>query len=322
MPNLMVTNKCNLSCNYCFGVEQMYPRVPKEFMTREVYTSLLDWLERSGLNFFHIMGGEPTQHPDFLWLLRYAAERSFTVDIFSNGITEFSPEQMATARQYSHMWIVNVNNPKNYAPVMREKLERLMEVLAEKVVMTFNIMSTDYDPGYLFEYINKYHLERTVKIGIALPTLHHSNVHARPEEFRDLSRSVVGLSALFKKEGVKAEFECGVPYCFFTEQDKKALERNNFNYHSNCCSILDILPDGNVIYCLPLAKMLRLNFRDFPTYDALRSHMHEYYRSYRSVGYKKSCLTCAWKAECNGSCLARIIPAFTNDAVPGTVVCP
>lgn len=320
MPNLMITNACNLACSYCFGVEQMHPRMEKAFMSREVFISLLAWLKRSEQPVFHLMGGEPTQHPDFLWMLQTAADQLFTVDVFSNGITEFSPEQMQTARQFSRTWIVNVNNPKNYTPLMRSKLERLLESLGEKAVMTFNIMNTEYDPSYLFDYINRFKLNRTVKIGIALPTLHKSNVHAQPEEFKDLSKSVVQLSELCKKENVKAEFECGVPHCFFTDRDKKKLEQNNFRYQSTCCSILDILPDGNVIYCLPLARMVRMFFKDYPTYQDLRSHMHEAYRPYRSVGYKKSCLTCASKDACNGSCLARIIPFFLHESTAGPAV--
>ena len=315
MPNLMVTNACNLACSYCFGMEQMYPRRKKEFMSREVFLSLLDWLTRSDQHYFHIMGGEPTQHPDFLWMLAMAAEQSFVVDIFSNGITGFSKEKMDQVSQLSRTWIINVNNPKNYPPGKRSKLECLLQVLSEKAVLTFNIINTDYDPSYLFEYINTYKLQRTIKIGITLPTLDKSNVHSRPEEFNNLSRSVLNLSILFKKEGIGAEFECGVPYCFFTEKDQKKLKQNNFKFESHCDSILDILPDGNIIYCLPLAGMVRLNYKDFPTYPDLHSHMHALYRPYRSVGYKKSCLACNSKKVCNGSCLARIIPEFMGGAV-------
>lgn len=306
----MVTNTCNLSCSYCFGVEQMTPMMKREFMSREIFSALLDWLKRSGLKQFHIMGGEPTRHPDFIWMIELSSKMSFVVDIFSNGITEFSPKEMEMAKRHSRTWIININDPRKYTPIIRTKVERLLAVLGGRAALTFNITDTDYDPAHLFEYINKYGLQRMVKIGIALPTLNKSNVHARPEEFMGLSKSVVNLSSAFKKEDVSAEFECGIPYCFFTEHDRKTLKKNRFNPSSSCCSILDILPDGDVIYCLPMARMLRLSYKEFPTYQDLTTHFEEYYKPYRGIGYKKDCLDCKWKQQCHGSCLARIIPTL------------
>ncbi|HDL01143.1 MAG TPA: radical SAM protein, partial [candidate division Zixibacteria bacterium] len=156
MPNLMVTNKCNLACSYCFGVEQMHPRMQKEYMSKEVFCSLLDWLKQSNENYFHIMGGEPTQHPEFIWMLEISSKMSFVVDIFSNGITDFSPEELETVRRLSRTWIVNVNDPQKYTPIISAKLESLLQSLGEQVVLTFNIINTNYDPNYLFGYINKY----------------------------------------------------------------------------------------------------------------------------------------------------------------------
>lgn len=310
----MITNTCNLACPYCFGMEQMTPRVAREDMTRETFLSLLDWLGRSGESYIHLMGGEPTRHPEFQWMLDRTAERGIKVDVFSNGITDFSPEEFEHARTLTKTWIVNINDPRKYPPVLRAKLERLFASHRAQVVPTFNIMNTRYEPSHLFEYINGYGLQRVVKLGIALPTLHGVNDHARPAEFAKLASSVVALSALFKREGVRAEFECGVPHCFFSETDKAELERNGFNHHSGCSSILDILPSGDVIYCLPLARSLRLNFRDFATYPDLRRRMHDHFLPYRSVGYRRQCLGCEMKPACQGSCLARIMPAFADAA--------
>lgn len=317
MPNLMITNCCNLSCDYCFGIEQMPPRAPAEYMSRVTFSSLLAWLKRSKVSYFHLMGGEPTRHPDFLRMLEESTRRGFTVDVFSNGITDFSAEEMRRARRLSNHWVINLNDPRKYPARSRARLEALLKILGKSAVLTFNIMNTDHDPACLFGYINSFKLQRIVKIGIALPTLNKANVHARPGQFRALARSVVELSARFRKERVKASFECGVPYCFFTEGEKKTLAANGLAFSAACCSILDILPDGNVIYCLPLAALKRLHYKDFPTYQKLQARMQAYYRPYRAVGFQKRCLTCGRKSECNGSCLARIIQTFDRSSLPG-----
>jgi radical SAM protein with 4Fe4S-binding SPASM domain len=291
----------------------MYPHIQAEFMTRDVYTRLLKWLVDSKVNSFHLMGGEPTVHQDFIWMLKTASEMKFTVDVFSNGITEFSEVEMKVIKAQTRFWIVNVNNPKNYSESQRGKLEQLFRVLGNQTTITFNVTNADYDSFYVIDYINHYNLIRNVKLGIALPTLNQKNEFANPAEFKELSQTVLELSGKLKNENIKGEFECGVPYCFFDENQKEIINENNFGRFSQCCSILDILPDGNVIYCLPLAKLLKKHYSQFPAYQDLWSFFQDYYRPYRSVGYKKACLDCKWKKECNGSCLSRIIPHFRQD---------
>ncbi|MFH1369026.1 MAG: radical SAM protein [Elusimicrobiota bacterium] len=312
MPNFMITNTCNLNCSYCFGRDQMRPLRKKEFMTRATFLNLLKWLDGSKNNYFHLMGGEPTLHPDFLWMLETARKRSFTVDIFSNGITKFTPDEMKAAKDTSHDWVINVNDPSKYNKTMRGRLEDFLSVLGKQAVLTFNVINVDYDPAFLLDYIDKYKLKRSVKIGIALPTVQRTNLYASHEEFGGLSASMLRLAGIFKKHDIRGEFECGVPSCFFSDKDKVTLDKCGFDYSSGCRSILDILPNGEVIYCLPLAKIHKVKYNKYGDYGGLKQHFEEFYLPYRGVGYKKECLSCKCKSNCYGSCLSRIIPNFSQ----------
>ncbi len=310
MPNLMITNYCNLACPYCFGIEQMSPNCSPQFMTRDTYLDLLGWMKTSELDYFHLMGGEPTLHEDFLWMLEKASEKGFKVDVFSNGITDFSDDEIKMIKEKSRFWIVNVNDPKNYSADKVARLEKLLKGLNDSASITFNITDEDYDPSYVIDYINNFKLRRDIKLGIALPTLNQENKFASTEDFAGLSRTVVELSYRMKKEKIMGEFECGVPHCFFNNRQRTIIKKNNFASFSQCCSMLDILPDGNAIYCLPLAKLLKEHYSRFKTYLELWTYFQDYYRPYRSAGYKKECLTCKWKWSCNGSCLSRIMPYY------------
>ena len=67
MPNLMLTNYCNYRCSYCFGKDIMYPKTPRQTMTRECFDGIVEWVKKGPSDrIFHLMGGEPTLNPDYL----------------------------------------------------------------------------------------------------------------------------------------------------------------------------------------------------------------------------------------------------------------
>jgi radical SAM protein with 4Fe4S-binding SPASM domain len=78
-----LTRACNLRCPHCF-VEAGAPREVE--MTTERIVRLLDEWKEAGVFSVVITGGEPSIHPDFLDIVRYAHQLGFTVAIASNGM--------------------------------------------------------------------------------------------------------------------------------------------------------------------------------------------------------------------------------------------
>jgi radical SAM protein with 4Fe4S-binding SPASM domain len=78
-----LTRACNLRCPHCF-VEAGAPREVE--MTTERILRLLDEWAEMGVFSVVITGGEPSIHPDFLKIVRYAYDLGFTVAIASNGM--------------------------------------------------------------------------------------------------------------------------------------------------------------------------------------------------------------------------------------------
>jgi radical SAM protein with 4Fe4S-binding SPASM domain len=78
-----LTRACNLRCPHCF-VEAGAPR-EVEMSTERILRLLDEWAEM-GVFSVVITGGEPSIHPDFLHIVRYAYDLGFTVAIASNGI--------------------------------------------------------------------------------------------------------------------------------------------------------------------------------------------------------------------------------------------
>lgn len=89
MPNIAITNYCNLKCPYCFADDMIHES--KNNMTLENYIKLLHYLtEYNNEQHVGIIGGEPTLHPQFKEILiesnQCANKNNTQFTLFTNGI--------------------------------------------------------------------------------------------------------------------------------------------------------------------------------------------------------------------------------------------
>lgn len=83
--NWAITGKCNLNCRHCFMASDN-ARNMAEF-TWEECLSLLDEMEKCGVQNITLTGGEPTIHPHFLDICREIAKRGMWLDeLTTNGV--------------------------------------------------------------------------------------------------------------------------------------------------------------------------------------------------------------------------------------------
>jgi radical SAM protein with 4Fe4S-binding SPASM domain len=85
------------------------------------------------------------------------------------------------------------------------------------------------------------------------------------------------------------------------------VETTGFAQFSPCASILDVTPDGDVIYCLPLAQGFRARYTDYPDYETCRRAFADFYAERRVQGFKEECHDCVHLSRCKGSCISRTL---------------
>ena len=86
MPNIAVTNFCNLSCPYCFANE-FIAESDKQYLTQEQLITILNFLTTSSrsLGKIGIIGGEPTLHPNIKNLIESVCKCTiFTLNFINN----------------------------------------------------------------------------------------------------------------------------------------------------------------------------------------------------------------------------------------------
>ena len=318
MPNLMLTNFCNYHCPYCFGVDMMAPKKQRATMSRETFKGIMDWLERVPFDrVIHLMGGEPTLHPDIEWMVDYLLEHEMHITIFSNMATKQSVSLAEKLAILPVSWVANVNNPAKWNAAQRENITRGLQAVGRKVSLTFNIIPEEPNELWALELIEKYNLGRNIKVGFVLPTLTSSNMALKDSEYGVVAQRVVDLVKAGEQLGVSIDYECGVPYCTFTDEQLGYLWRHNSIVSSGCSSRLDITPDGEVMYCLPLATAGLRHYTTFNSYPECREWFERRFMPYRLLGSKLECAECPLNnpLKCNGACLAKNMIGAHNVAL-------
>lgn len=75
-----ITGKCNLNCYYCMAKSLTH----KKELDVEKVKSIIDEIDKSGVAFLEITGGEPLIHQDFLEIIKYLQTKDMIVYLLSN----------------------------------------------------------------------------------------------------------------------------------------------------------------------------------------------------------------------------------------------
>jgi len=292
MANLMVTTACNFRCEYCFGMEMVGAGHPPQNMDWDVFIGLLDWIDRAGFPDMdiHLMGGEPTLHPQFGAMARELIRRGRKLRVFSNAAAPLDERDLRDSSGPEAIWVVNVNEPETYRGAQLATLEKHLRLLGPAGSITFNMTGPGTKFDHVLDYIERFGLSRAIKIGVALPTLGHRNVHAKREEFGAIAARILELARRAGAGNISLEFECGVPYCLFTAEQHWMLGGLHV---SHCGSRLDITPVGKVINCLPLCKVIAVPYQAFADYGQARNWFRKALMPYASLGCTPDCPECA-----------------------------
>lgn len=318
MPNLMLTNYCNYHCPYCFGMDMMAPKKEKSLMSRDTFKGIIDWLDRKPYDrIIHLMGGEPTLHPDIEWMVDYLLERDLYITIFSNMATQ---QAVKLAEKFSILpirWVANVNNPAKWSEGQRKNIEQALQAAGNKVSLTFNIIPDEPNELWALDLIERFNLDHSIKVGFVLPTLTSSNMALKDSEYSIVAQRVIDLLKAGERLDIRLDYECGIPYCAFTDEQLGFLWRHSSAIASGCQSRLDITPDGEVMYCLPMATAGLRHYTTFDSYPECHDWFEKRFRPYRLLGNRIECADCMLNnpVKCNGGCLAKNMIGAQNVAI-------
>ncbi len=303
MMNLFVTYRCNLACPYCFARD--FARTKPGDMTRQDFQEVLDWAVRAGQPALGLLGGEPTLHPDLVWMTRRAARAGVAPVVFTNGLC--GPELAGELAENVRNFVVNFNGPSLLTPaqaaVQQATLERLA-ALGARITFSKNFSSRNLDYAALLEGAAR-HGVRAVRYDISRPGLDGRNDHFRLGDTAAVSARIVSFVRACEALGIRTGLDCCAALCDFPEPDRAYLERVSMKFRGVCHPSVDVHPDLSASYCLPLGGLSVERVTAFPGWDALMGHFCDLARPLRERPPAPQCAGCAlFGRRCQGGCLA------------------
>jgi len=271
MPNLLLTNVCNLSCKYCFahGVNQDQA----QFLTMETLGQVIKFLQHSHCQEIGLIGGEPTLHPQFGEILSRLVEKEHfrKVFVYSNGIAleRFFPD----ALKLEVCYLINVNDPK-FIGEERFQAIRHMLTAAQQLhhLEQFSLGINLFEECQSFEPALQLCTEfgfRALRLSVVVP----KNTTSARDYFFQLKPTLMALYHRLKELHITPKYDCNiVPPCMFTQEELQFLRTMPGSPEdiaritgawAVCKPVVDIYPDLSVARCFGFSDKRHHKLTDF-----------------------------------------------------------
>jgi len=278
-------------------------------MARKTFLEALEYLHRAEINQVRLLGGEPTLHQDFHWILDQSLKRGFQIVLFSNGlISPETLEYLARIEEERIIVLLNTVFPSDGESELIQKQRESMSCLGRRCRIGANIFSRKQNLSYLIDYITKFGLYPEIRLGIAHPLLSGRNVYLQPKFYFDIGLKIVSLYFEAKEVGIELSLDCGFVPCMFPEDSWKELGEALEGTGRYCRPNLDLLPNGEFISCYPLNNQNKLKLTSNITAQELRSQFDFGLSPFQIFGIFPNCGICSmFGSRCNGGCVAQKI---------------
>lgn len=314
MANLVLTTECQRKCPYCFAKDDQNKKLSFSW---DSFVKAIDFIS-TGSKIINLLGGEPTLHPEFMRMLKYLISNDFTVQVFTNGmlsddiltkLVNFINEN--TLEKDQLYFAVNINAKKHRSKEETLKQSKFLNSINSLAYPSFTIYEKDTNLLFLVDLVNKYNLDPTIKLGLAMPVINGSNTFLPLKNYRNVAENIMNLSD--NSNGITITLDCGFPLCMFTLDEIYKLNENKENdFMFLCGQPLDIHPDLNVTNCYPLSKLHKINIDKFETFDELNNYFKDGFVTPSGV-FNTKCKECAFfRKICSGGCKGFYTPQNTG----------
>jgi MoaA/NifB/PqqE/SkfB family radical SAM enzyme len=297
LPNLVLTFDCHNSCEYCFA-----DKAQNKALTFEQVTQLFSFVRSFNSGVINIVGGEPTLNKDFLSIVTFLLSQNQGITVFTNGnIHNKLIENLKLLSDNNLLFCVNRSQSKKTA-----MLTDFYRKLGYRIMLSVTIFRQNQKLQHIFEEINTYKLNKTYRLGIALPSWpEKSNQYINPIDYGEISAGIINYIEQGLNFGIKPSFDCGFPYCFFNDDQKRFLSRQEIDFKSNCGIIPDIYPDNTLVPCLPLKHIIQ-KFSNDSAWEEIRPLMENRFEQFKKLPLFEKCNSCdeVVNGNCSGGCAA------------------
>lgn len=309
MANLYLTHICNRGCPFCFARKVLRDsgRID-EILEIEEIEQFLDRYQ-SDLEGVGLLGGEPFLYPRFSQLMELLAKRKVFAKIFTsatNPMPDYFNGKSLQDLIGKVSFVVNVGSRDTYTDEKYRNLEKLLEHFGPVASLSFTIFDLSADPTYLFELIDRFHLNRDIRVGIALPIYKGGNEFIPKEKYRQAGEYFIQTVRQAAERSISLSMDCGFTACMFTTEQIGTMLAKGTAINFVCGSAVDVGPGLRTWNCFPLFQLGTVNALDYSSMEELKYALAENCKPYitDAPGIFDECADCDMllKGYCQGGC--------------------
>lgn len=258
MPNIILTEYCNLSCPYCFAKKMIDERTEDNTkISLDQLNTILEWLlpstegQRIGL-----IGGEPTLHPDLKEILhRVNSFNEFTNSdsiLFTNGI---ELDKFINDIGINMAILVNVNN------LSTDKLNKLISNLdicndlkwfkTKKITLGCNLHLEEKYYLYFWNIVDRYPDISIIRMSVTAPSSLGLKLN-KQDYYLKMKSILLNFISECKKRNLKITYDCNqIPFCLLDKKEYDLIKKLDIDktYDKFCDPVIDITPDFKATCC-------------------------------------------------------------------------
>jgi len=322
--NILLTNKCNRNCPYCFARERISfengestkHKAPTNISLPD-FQKAIAFAKKSRLREIGLLGGEPSMRPQFMDLLHHAWEEGFRTKVFTNALwrTDLLEEVKKASQKYVKQmgFIVNMNEPTRSPDGEHERQYNLFRAVPGGCSLSFNISVTDFDATFLVDVIRKFGIRKDIRLGVAQPLADMPNEHVAVADYHRMAPSLMRLAEACDAHDVRFGFDCGFTLCMFTPEEVGRLVLAGARFKSSCGPAIDVGTDLSLWACFPLSTFASgQRLEDFEDHRHITRYFEKEYEQLYRTGVLDECMECRWRKrrQCNGGCAAHVYRRF------------
>jgi len=274
MFNMIITGKCSKNCSFCFTEEEARTDNKYEHMSLEYIKDITERYEyKKRGHTLKLLGGEPTEHPEFIEIIEYAKKAQIPVYLISNLL--FGPKvQKCILDNIDIFKSFLVNGAelteKNRLPNFTKNFNKISRKFAyskrgskQRFTLAQTIPDVNFDDINFTTYLGQ--LKKAldfnnlggIRIGLGLSGKYLLNNKALGDKVAEIVRFNLA-------NNLATQFDCQFPPCIFRKELFDELESPKFSlwhmvtenpdaktFPGGICheAAYDLLPDESLLYC-------------------------------------------------------------------------
>ena len=275
--NLAINGTCAKGCSFCFTKEDARLKHTLGEMSIEKVGELLDHFDVKGSREeVTILGGEPTQHSNFIGLMDYIISRGYKVNLVSNLLFGKRTLDYIVTNIRHIKWVLPNGaelDEKNRLNLFKKNYLSLYTAYANTWGFEENsrlfialTLSSDWKERKMYDYIKwLYHALdgklNAIRLGLDLTGTYLINN-------KEMGEEVTKILKFGMYNNIRVTSDCQVPPCLWEGKTKESIIQNSLDFatfkvkgYDKICGFmpLDIFPDGSSIHCYPLQDKVKID---------------------------------------------------------------